>query len=63
MADTFEIPGPVMAKFVELALDVGGDLGQSQMLIEKIRDDYCLNYVVPNLWQYEYYQTKEIPQD
>ena len=59
---TFEIPGSVIADFVEIALDVGGDLGQSQMLLEKIRDKYCLNFIVPNLWQYEYDRT-EIQQD
>ncbi len=63
MVETFEIPGPAMVRIIELAIDVGGDLGQSQMLIEKIRDEYCLNYVVPNLWQYEYYRTVEMPQD
>jgi len=62
MANTFEIPGPVLKDFIEMAIKVGGDLGQHQMLIESIRDKYCLNFVVPNLWQYEY-DTAEIPQD
>jgi len=54
MAVSFEIPPAVMKKFINLAIDVGGDLGQSQHLIELIRDTYCLNFAVPNLWQYEY---------
>lgn len=54
VSPTFVIPPDVMKKFLELAVDVGGDLGQSQHLIELIRDKYCLNYIVPNLWRYEY---------
>lgn len=53
-ATAFAIPEDVMFKFLDLAVDVGGDLGQSQMLIEYIRDEYCPNFIVPNLWLYEY---------
>ena len=55
----FEIPSNVMEKIIGLAIDVGGDLGQSQHLIELIRDIYCLNFVIPNLWQYEYEMSNE----
>jgi len=51
---SFVLPPDVMKKFLELAVNVGGDLGQSQHLIELIRDKYCINYIVPNLWRYEY---------
>lgn len=55
MASTaFELPADVIKRFIELAIDVGGDLGQSQHLIELIRDEYCLNTIIPNLWRYEY---------
>ena len=54
MANAIEIPPSVLAKIIDLAIEVGGDLGQSQHLIELIRDEYCFNFVVPNLWQYEY---------
>jgi len=65
MASTaFVIPPEVMSKFLDLAVDVGGDLGQSQHLIELIRDEYCINFVVPNLWTYEYEHSRETePQD
>jgi hypothetical protein len=43
-----------MDRFIELAVDVGGDLGQSQFLLEKIRDEFCPNYLIPNLWTFEY---------
>ena len=59
----FEIPGSVIKDIINMAVDVGGDLGQHQMLIEKIRDKYCLNFIVPNLWQYEYDGVVELPQD
>jgi len=63
MAASFVIPGEVMKSFINIAIDVGGDLGQSQMLLEKIRDKYCLNFIVPNMWQYEYDSTEEMPQE
>ena len=51
---SFEIPPEVLMKIIDLAVDVGGDLGQHQHLIELIRDKYCINFIVPNLWSYEY---------
>lgn len=61
---TFVIPPEVMEELLNLAVDVGGDLGQSQHLIELIRDKYCLNFIVPNLWTYEYEHSRETePQD
>jgi len=48
------LPEAVMDRLIDLAVDVGGDLGQSQMLLEAIRDEFCPLYVIPNLWTYEY---------
>lgn len=51
---TRTLPPEVLDDFIKLAIKVGGDLGQSQHLIELIRDDYCPTYIVPNLWVWEY---------
>ena len=48
------LPAKMMYRFLELAVDVGGDIGQSQMLLEHIRDEFCPNFVIPNMWEYEY---------
>lgn len=48
------LPEQVMDRFVELAVRAGGDLGQSQYLLELIRDEFAPNYIIPNLWTFEY---------
>jgi len=60
MTITTLLPPEAMDRFIELALDVGGDLGQSQMLLELICDEYCPTFVVPNLWVYEYEKSEQI---
>ena len=54
MVASTTLPAEVLDDFIEIAIKVGGDLGQSQHLIELIRDEYCPNYIVPNLWVWEY---------
>jgi hypothetical protein len=51
---THTLPPEVMTDLIELAIKVGGDLGQSQHLLELIRDDFCPTYIIPNLWVWEY---------
>lgn len=53
MAST-ALPAEIMDDLIKKAIKVGGDLGQSQHLLELIRDDYCPTYIVPNLWVWEY---------